>query len=959
VAEQPKRGVLLGLAAEGVVPVLGGCAGALAGGPEGGVVGVAVGQAVEKVINFFGARIVQRWGEWFRAQPPEAREQALAELAELAPEEARRQAESLLDQFALEPIDAADRELALDYLSLLPGALDRALPRGPGGVRSLPPTVSLDEPAQLLSLLPVSLPPYPAGSEVPGTPYRLERLLGSGGFGAVYRASTRSLQHLPLAIKFCLDPALVLALHRERANLERLMKAGGENWSPRVVRLYGYDLEHQTPYLVYEYVTGGDLLRHLAEEREKKGRALDAQEVFGLIVQVTEGLAFAHEHGLVHRDLKPANVLVEGGLLKLADFGLGGVTAGRATQVSRIGATTVDQLSVADQASLFRGAGTPLYMAPEQRRGQPPDPRHDLYSLGVMWYQLLVGDVSRELHPGWAKELALRFGAPRAHLDLIERCVGWFDERPRHAGELLALLREEPAEPVQAPVPAPGTPAPKAARAPDTMRAPPTPEEAAQPADGMRESLLHALVKQLDEQHQEFTEQGHKLWSFLPLAGGVAIVGFLIALAVSHSAWFSLLATLVLGGAVAGVGYLVRLGRRAEARERLARTIRTLTDEFPEVVRDWGSENALRNPDVVRQIAQNIDRGKKPVRAPSRRTPDVVRQIAQDLGPAPVPPARPATPAEPVEIPALEPGARKGLVGKLRQLLEKQTAARRFAARKPFPFPLALLLGLAVGVATGGNLGALYGAYRLPGTDYGRERTDYGFEREYYSAAGEKVSYADYLREERFALAGAVAFGVVSGLLVCGLVTFLLARRPWYRGPMFGGLALGALLGAPFGGGVGSLYGALAMPIRVVEAAAPERRGTASAKKEKGNGAKAMPIWVEKERERVQYFSASGQELNWARYQLEEKHALATASLLGGSSGLSVLLGMMLLHQRWYHRRAGEAGRQVAEQLQQLNEAFPEVVAGQGGVGALRDRASVETLLRGLEGAGREGPPRE
>ena len=75
----------------------------------------------------------------------------------------------------------------------------------------------------------------------------------------------------------------------------------------------------------------------------------------------------------MHRDLKPANVLVESGVLKLADFGLGGVTAARSAQVSRIGATTVDQLSVADQASLFRGAGTPLYMAPEQRRGQAPD----------------------------------------------------------------------------------------------------------------------------------------------------------------------------------------------------------------------------------------------------------------------------------------------------------------------------------------------------------------------------------------------------------------------------------------------------------------------------------------------------------------------------------------------------------------------------------------------------------
>jgi len=476
----------MNLAAEGIVPVLGGCAGALAGGPEGGVVGgmmgIAVGQTVEKVINFFGGRIVQGWCGWFRKQSPEEQQKALSELASMPVEEARKEAEVLIDKLVLEPLKPGDREVAISYLALLPSALDRALPRDPAGLRSLPPTVSLDEPQQLLSLLPVTLPPYSVGAEVPGTPYKLNALLGSGGFGAVYRASTRSLQHLPLAIKFCLDSTLTQALHRERSNLERLMTAGGQDWSPRVVRLYGYDLEHPTPYLVYEYVTGGDLLRHLAEKRERMGRPLSPQEVLELIVQVTEALAFAHEHGLVHRDLKPANVLVEGGVLKLADFGLGGVTSARAVQVSRIGATTMDLLSVADQATLFRGAGTPLYMAPEQRRGLAPDPRHDLYSLGVMWYQLLVGDVSREMHPGWAKELTVRFQVPASHIRLIDCCVGWFDERPKNARELLKMIRETGDAPLTAP-----TPPPLPVQAPGTGRpAAAVTQHAAAPADEVK-----------------------------------------------------------------------------------------------------------------------------------------------------------------------------------------------------------------------------------------------------------------------------------------------------------------------------------------------------------------------------------------------------------------------------------------------------------------------------------------
>ena len=69
-------------------------------------------------------------------------------------------------------------------------------------------------------------------------------------------------------------------------------------------------------------------------------------------------------------------------------------------------------------------------MSPEQRRGDTPDPRHDLFSLGVMWYQLLVGDVSRELHPGWPDELIEEFHTPEEHIEVIRRCVGYFKKRP-------------------------------------------------------------------------------------------------------------------------------------------------------------------------------------------------------------------------------------------------------------------------------------------------------------------------------------------------------------------------------------------------------------------------------------------------------------------------------------------------------------------------------------------------
>jgi serine/threonine protein kinase len=240
---------------------------------------------------------------------------------------------------------------------------------------------------------------------------------------------------------------------------------------------------------------------------------------------VAEGLAFAHRHGLVHRDLKPANVLVEGGRLKLADFGLGGLAAQQALR-SRIGNATVEFLSLAEQASLFRGAGTPLYMSPEQRRGADPDPRQDIYSLGVMWFQLLAGDVSRELHAGWAKELSSRFAVPQAHIDLIGRCVGWIDDRPKDAGELLALLRTPTADGPRAEIPAATLP----------VDPPPSLPSQAAKLPEPRRTLLLSLVRKLDRAHENLREHedagGRRLWIALAIELGLILgaVAFLALL---------------------------------------------------------------------------------------------------------------------------------------------------------------------------------------------------------------------------------------------------------------------------------------------------------------------------------------------------------------------------------------------------------------------------------------------
>ena len=196
-----RRNVLLYLAAEGVIPVLGGCAGALAGGPVGGIAGVAVGHAVEKAINLFGRGIVGRWQAWF-ARNPEAAQAAVAELVSLSPADAHKEARKLILELAPDAT-IVDLDLAVEFLSAIPKSVDRALVPNPTGEgRSLPATVALDDPRSLLQLLPQDVPPYPSSTNLPGTPYRLVELLGAGGFGAVYRAVSPTLQHLPLAIKF-------------------------------------------------------------------------------------------------------------------------------------------------------------------------------------------------------------------------------------------------------------------------------------------------------------------------------------------------------------------------------------------------------------------------------------------------------------------------------------------------------------------------------------------------------------------------------------------------------------------------------------------------------------------------------------------------------------------------------------------------------------------------------------
>jgi len=197
--------------------------------------------------------------------------------------------------------------------------------------------------------------------------YRLEDRVAVGGMGEVWRARDTRLGRI-VAVKV-LRPQFA-----DRPEFRDLLRwegrQAGQLPHPGVVQVRDYDdgSASSVPYLVMEYVEGPSLAAVLTAEG-----TLSPRHVLGLIAQAAEALACAHAAGIVHCDMKPANVLVDGGRVKIADFGI--------AQAAGVSPTS--------QADLV--TGTPGYLSPEQMAGLPATPASDLYSLGMIGYECLTG----------------------------------------------------------------------------------------------------------------------------------------------------------------------------------------------------------------------------------------------------------------------------------------------------------------------------------------------------------------------------------------------------------------------------------------------------------------------------------------------------------------------------------------------------------------------------------------
>src|SRR5277367_7055645 len=232
---------------------------------------------------------------------------------------------------------------------------------------------------------------YVAGATLAGR-YRIIALLGKGGMGEVYRAEDLALTQTD-ALKFL--PVSMTRDESARARFHQEVRLAREISHPNVCSVFDIGEFEGRLFLTMEYVDGEDLaslLRRIGQLPQSKGLEIARQ--------MCAGLAVAHEHGVIHRDLKPANIMLDGrGRVRITDFGLAGLAA--------------------DIEGAEARAGTPAYMSPEQFAGGEVTPKSDLYSLGLVLYEIFTG--KRPFDASSSEEMArLRDkSAPAARSQLV------------------------------------------------------------------------------------------------------------------------------------------------------------------------------------------------------------------------------------------------------------------------------------------------------------------------------------------------------------------------------------------------------------------------------------------------------------------------------------------------------------------------------------------------------------
>jgi predicted Ser/Thr protein kinase len=213
--------------------------------------------------------------------------------------------------------------------------------------------------------------------------YEIEDLLGKGGMGVVYRARDSRLDR-PVALKV-LKPELVADVERRQRFLREARSAAAVT-HPAIAQIYDVDEQDGKIFIAMEFVEG-KTLRQLVTDQE-----LDLQSSIQIAIQVADGLSKAHDKGIVHRDIKSDNIMVTpDGHAKILDFGLAKLLTPAGSD-GHSGATTAQAETVA-QTQIGMVLGTIAYMSPEQARGKDVDQTSDVFSMGIVLYEMATGEL--------------------------------------------------------------------------------------------------------------------------------------------------------------------------------------------------------------------------------------------------------------------------------------------------------------------------------------------------------------------------------------------------------------------------------------------------------------------------------------------------------------------------------------------------------------------------------------
>lgn len=245
--------------------------------------------------------------------------------------------------------------------------------------------------------------------------YRLEREIGRGAMGAVYLGTDPQMGQ-PIAIK-TLDLGQEFegdALAEARSRFMREAETAGRLRHPDIVRVFDAGEDRSLAYIAMEFLQGQDLQAHT-----QAGRLLPVPTVLHIVARVADALAYAHSQGVVHRDIKPANVMVDlaTDTVKVTDFGIAHITDARRTRTGVV-------------------LGTPSFMSPEQMAGGRLDGRSDLYSLGVMLFQLLTGRLPHQAE-SMARVMYLIANEPAPDIRSVR------EDLPEALANLVALALEK------------------------------------------------------------------------------------------------------------------------------------------------------------------------------------------------------------------------------------------------------------------------------------------------------------------------------------------------------------------------------------------------------------------------------------------------------------------------------------------------------------------------------------